>query len=65
MKDFDHDMISRYLEGDLNEVERNAFELEMQQDPDLANVVELYRDVNATLKTKLHPGEKNWPCVDQ
>jgi len=58
MKEFDHDMIDRYLEGEMNEAERMAFEAQMQEDPDLKNTVELYRDVNQTLKTKLHPGEK-------
>ena len=58
MKEFDHDMITRYLEGEMNEGETRAFETQMQGDADLKNVVELYRDVNQTLKMKLHPGEK-------
>lgn len=58
MKEFDHDTITRYLEGEMNEGETRAFETQMQGDADLKNVVELYRDVNQTLKMKLHPGEK-------
>ena len=57
MKNFDHDMISRYLDGEMNADERKAFETEMQLDADLKNEVELTKDVNETLKLKLHPGE--------
>jgi hypothetical protein len=57
MKDFDHDMISRYLDGEMNAEERNAFEAQMQLDADLKNEVELTKDVHETLKMKLHPGE--------
>lgn len=57
MKEFDHDMINRYLDGDLNAEEGKAFETQMQQDADLQNEVELVRDVQATLKMKLHPDE--------
>jgi len=58
MKEFDHDTINRYLEGEMNEAETKTFEAQMQEDADLKNVVELYRDVNQTLQMKLHPGEK-------
>ena len=57
MKNFDHDMISRYLDGELNEDERKAFEVQIQLDADLKNEVELTKDVIETLKIKLHPGE--------
>jgi hypothetical protein len=57
MKEFDHDMINRYLDGEMNAEEGKAFETQMQQDPDLQNEVKLTRDVLATLKIKLHPGE--------
>jgi len=57
MKEFDHDMINQYLDGEMNAEELNAFETAMQQDADLKNEVELLRDVNATLKIKLHPDE--------
>ncbi len=58
MKEFDHDMIGRYLEGEMNEAETKAFEAQMREDADLESTVELYREVNQTLKMKLHPGEK-------
>ena len=57
MKEFDYDMISRYLDGEMNTEELKAFELQMLQDADLQNEVELLRDVHATLKIKLHPDE--------
>lgn len=58
MKEFDYDMINRYLDGEMNVEERISFEEAMQQDADLNNEVELLRDVNASLKMKLHPDEK-------
>ncbi len=57
MKEFDHDMINRYLDGELNADEIKAFESQMQSDASLKNEVELYRDINETLKMKLYPGE--------
>ena len=57
MKEFDHDMISRYLDGEMNAEERKAFEAQMQQDVNLKQEVELTKDVNETLQLKLHPGE--------
>lgn len=57
MKEFDYDMINRYLDGEMNAEELKAFEAAMLQDADLKNEVELLRDVHATLKIKLHPGE--------
>ena len=57
MKEFDHDMISRYLNGELNAEERKAFEAQMEQDVNLKQEVELTKDVNETLQLKLHPGE--------
>ena len=57
MKEFDYDMINRYLEGEMNGEEMNAFEEQMQQDAELQNEVALIKDINETLKIKLHPGE--------
>ena len=57
MKEFDYDMINRYVDGEMNAEELKAFEAAMLEDADLQSEVELLRDVNATLKTKLHPGE--------
>jgi tetratricopeptide (TPR) repeat protein len=57
MKAFDHDMISRYLDGEMNADEVKAFEVQMQTDAELQSEVQLYSEVNETLKMKLHPGE--------
>ncbi len=57
MKEFDYDMINRYLDGEMNAEELKAFETEMLQDTDLQNEVALLKEVTTTLKTKLHPGE--------
>ena len=57
MKEFDYDMINRYLDGEMKPDEVKAFEILIQEDVDLLNEVKLVRDVNATLKMKLHPGE--------
>lgn len=57
MKEFDYDMINRYLDGEMSTEEQNAFEEQVQQDAELRNEVELLRDVNETLKIKLHPDE--------
>jgi hypothetical protein len=57
MKEFDYDMINRYLDGEMNAEELKAFKLQMQQDVDLKQEVELTGDVLSTLKIKLHPGE--------
>ncbi len=57
MKEFDYDMINRYLDGEMNAEELKAFEAAMQQDAELKNEVALLKDVTTTLKTKLHPGE--------
>lgn len=57
MSDFNYDMISRYLDGDLNGEERKAFEKQMQEDVELRKEVELVREVEAALTTKLYPAE--------
>jgi len=56
MKDPDYDIINRYLDGEMSADEAKAFEEQMQQDADLKLEVELLKDVNETLKMKLHPG---------
>lgn len=53
----DYDMISRYLDGEMNAEEMKAFEEQLRQDADLKKEVELFKDVNETLKIKLHPDE--------
>ena len=57
MKEFDYDIINRYLDGEMNAEEMNVFEKQMHQDTELQNEVALMKDVNETLKIKLHPGE--------
>lgn len=57
MKEFDYDIINRYLDEELSPEEIKAFEEQMQQDEDLLNEVELIREINATLKMKLHTDE--------
>ncbi|MBK8609319.1 MAG: hypothetical protein IPL84_05065 [Chitinophagaceae bacterium] len=57
MNEFDYDMINRYLDGEMTPEEKNAFELGMQQNTDLQNEVDLVKDVQSTLKIKLHPTE--------
>ncbi len=57
MREFDHDTVSRYLDGEMNADEAKAFEKQLQQDVELKNEVALYKDVNETLRMKLHPGE--------
>lgn len=57
MKEFNYDMINRYLDAEMTAEEQHTFELQMQQDPDLRTEVVLIKDVNATLKIKLHPAE--------
>jgi hypothetical protein len=53
----DYDMINRYLDGEMNAEEKKAFEEQLQEDSSLQKKVDLLRDVNETLKIKLHPDE--------
>ncbi len=57
MREFNYDMINRYLDGAMNTDEAKAFEEQMRQDAELQKEVALNRDVNETLKMKLYPGE--------
>ena len=57
MKAFDHDMISRYLDGEMNGEELTTFEEQLQQDADLQKEVELVKELNEILQMKLHPDE--------
>ena len=58
MKEFDYDMISRYLDGEMEGDELKDFEEQIQLDKELQNEVELFRDVNRTLQIKLYPDEQ-------
>lgn len=57
MKEFDYDMINRYLDGEMNADETAAFEQQMQENAELKNEVSLLREVNETLQMKMYPGE--------
>ncbi len=57
MKEFDHDKISRYLDGEMNADETSAFEEQIQMDIDLQKEVELTREVNEILKIKMNTDE--------
>lgn len=57
MNEFDHDMISRYLDDVMSPAERKVFEDQMQMDPLLQQEVELTREINETLRMKLHPDD--------
>ena len=43
MTDFDHDIISRYLDGEMEAEEKKAFEEMLQQNKALQQEVELHR----------------------
>lgn len=55
MKEYDYDMISRYIDGEMSVDESASFEALMQEDADLKNEVDLYREVQENLKRQLHP----------
>lgn len=57
MSAFDYDMISRYVEGEMNQKERSSFEQLLKEDGQLRAEVELYREVNNSLRQQLHPDE--------
>ena len=52
MNTYDNDMINRYIDGELTEEERKAFEEQVLQDETLKKELELYREVNGVLKRK-------------
>ena len=58
MSTHDYDIISRYIDGEMDAGELKAFEELLQQDAELSNEVTLYKEVNDTLKAKLHPDEQ-------
>ena len=57
MNEFDPDMIIRYLDGEMNAEEFEAFEKQLKLDAELQKKVELYKDINDTLKMKMHPDD--------
>lgn len=55
MSDYNYDMIDRYVSGDMDPQEKQAFELLLQQDAGLRKEVQSYKEVHETLKRRLHP----------
>jgi hypothetical protein len=59
MNAHDYDTISRYTDGEMDAGEQKAFEERLQQDASLRTALELYKEVEDTLKTRLHAGEED------
>ncbi len=57
MSALDYDKISLYVDNDMTAGERQDFEQLLRDDEELKKEVELYREVNESLKNQLHPGE--------
>ena len=57
MNEMDNDMITRYLDGEMENEQLRAFEEQLLKDPELQKKLELTREVNETLKIKLHPDQ--------
>ena len=53
MNTYDHDMINRYVDGELTQEELKIFEEQMSQDAKLKSEVALYKEVNESLKENL------------
>ena len=49
--------VARYLEGDMEQQERDAFEARLSQDPELQELIIQYKDIHQTLKMKIAPQE--------
>ena len=62
MNDYNYDMISRYVDGEMNAEELKAFEEQLQTDAALQEEVDLYKELNLALKIKFHPDE-NEPAL--
>jgi hypothetical protein len=58
MSTHDYEIISRYVDGEMDAGEMKAFEELLQRDAELRNEVSLYKEVNGTLKSKLHPSKE-------
>ncbi|MBN8422620.1 MAG: hypothetical protein J0L73_27150 [Verrucomicrobia bacterium] len=58
----EHDLI-RWIDGEMNEAERTAFEERLKQDPALAKEAEQMRALSASLRTHL-PAEMRVPHAD-
>ena len=58
MKEFDYDIISRYVDEEMSPAERMDFEQQMQREPELRKQVELYFEVTKSLQRRLHPAKE-------
>jgi hypothetical protein len=57
MSALDYEKISRYVDDEMTVEERDIFEQQLHQDEELKKKVELYREANEVLKSRLHPDE--------
>ena len=55
MNEQDHELIERYLSGDMDEAARAAFEGRLEREPELMQTLRDWRDVQETLRHSLQP----------
>ncbi len=55
MNELDHELIERYLAGDMDEATRTAFESRLEREPELMQTLRDWRDVQETLRHSLQP----------
>ena len=56
--------VARYLEGDMEPQEQEAFEAQLSQDPELQELRIQYEDIHQTLKMKIAPTEADLQVRD-
>lgn len=56
--------VARYLEGDMEQQEREAFESRLGQDPELQDLSAQYQTIHQTLKIKIAPTEADLQVQD-
>ncbi|WP_162946459.1 tetratricopeptide repeat protein [Chitinophaga barathri] len=55
MNELDHELIERYLSGDMDPDTKAAFESRLETEPDLLHTLQTWRNVEATLRQTLQP----------
>lgn len=55
MNEQDHELIERYLSGDMDAGTRSAFEGRLEKEPELLQTLQTWRDVQETLRHSLQP----------
>ncbi|WP_346316026.1 tetratricopeptide repeat protein [Chitinophaga sp. YIM B06452] len=55
MNELDHELIERYLSGDMDPATRAAFESRLEKEPELLHTLQTWRDVEETLRHSLAP----------